>query len=133
MAKQKTYSAAEKRAFKAGMARQYNNDHPLYSYAGTVEYTRYDERGRKDGDPHYGSTVLFRSEEEAKKYVAEHNRRASLGNELVMQAVKAKKVDVYDSAHCTTERAMYKRIQPTRKAPGPMTTYRTLATPTKKK
>lgn len=129
----RTYTSAEKQAFRAGMRSQYNKDHPVFNYAGTVEYTTYDERGRKDGSPRYGRIVYFKTEDEAKQFAAKHKSQTALSNEIVMEAVKAKKVDVYNSSHCTTERAVYKRISPTRKANDPLVTYGNIKTPAGKK
>lgn len=105
---------AEKKAFRAGMAKQYNKEHPKYFYAAATKYTTYNEDGTVLGRPHYGPVQYYKTEDEAKKHVENGNKFQKILNERVLKSVKAKKVDVFDSQKCTIKVAEYKRIKPRR-------------------
>lgn len=113
MAKRK-YSAAEKAAFKRGMAAQYNKEHPKFRYVVADKHTTYNADGSVFGTPYYGKVTFFKTKAEAERNVLERNAAKRLSNSRVLKAVKARKVNVYDSADCCTSFAEYKRIKPTR-------------------
>lgn len=108
-----TYSAAEKKAFRAGMAKQYNTEHPKFSFAAATKETIYWEDGSKYLQPRYGLVSFFKTEAEAKEYVKRTNAENKIRNERVKKAVKAKKVD-FAGGDCVVDVAEYKRIVPTR-------------------
>ena len=64
------YTAAEKKAFRAGMAKQYNNEHPKFGFAAASKHTTYNEDGSIFGSPYHGKVMFFKTEKEAKDYVA---------------------------------------------------------------
>lgn len=113
MAKRK-YTAAEKAAFKRGMAVQYNKEHPKFGYAVANKITNYNADGSVYGKPYYSSLRFFKTEAEAKEAVASSNKLNKLVNDRVLKAVKAKKVNVYNSDDSRTEWTVYKKIKPTR-------------------
>ena len=113
MAKRK-YSAAEKAAFKHGMAAQYNKEHPKFRYAVADKHTDYNADGSVFGTPYYGKVTFFKTKAEAERSVSARNAANRLANARVLKAVKARKVNVYDSADSSTSFAEYKRIKPTR-------------------
>lgn len=113
MAKKK-YSAAEKVAFKHGMAAQYNKEHPKYHYAVANRYTKFNEDGSVFGKPYHGAVTFFKTKAEAEKAVAERNKIHERENAHVLAAVKKKKVNVYNSADSSISWSEYKHIEPTR-------------------
>ena len=108
------YTAAEKKAFRAGMARQYNNEHPKFGFAAASKHTTYNEDGSIFGSPYHGKVMFFKTEKEAKDYVTNVNQRNKSENDRVLKNVKAKKVNIYDSRDCSTSVAEYKKIKPMR-------------------
>ena len=118
MAKRKSnkpkYTAAEKKAFRAGMAKQYNTEHPKFYFAAAEKHTTYNEDGSVYGSPFYGKVFLFKAEKEAKDYVKNVNKENKLANERVLKNVKAKKVNIYNGESCSTSVAEYKKIKPMR-------------------
>ena len=110
--KKSVYSPAEKRAFKAGMAKQYNIEHPMFKFAAAEKHTIFNEDGSVYGKPYYGKVSFFKTEKEAKNYVKSVNQdqQNKLSNERVLKAVKSGKV----GDNCTTSIAEYKRIKPMR-------------------
>lgn len=113
MAKKK-FSDAEKRSFKAGMAVQYNKEHPKFRYAVADKHTTYNEDGSVFGTPYHGKVTFFKTKKEAEQAVADRNKNNQLANKHVLEAVKKKKVNVYDSYDCSTSWAEMKHIEPTR-------------------
>lgn len=110
----KQYSAAEKVAFKRGMAAQYNKEHPKFSYAVADKITSYAEDGSIFTKPYYGKPAFFKTKKEAEKAVEERNKSNHFQNQRVLNAVKKKKVNIYDSSDNTTTVAELKHITPTR-------------------
>ena len=108
------YSAAERKAFRAGMAKQYDNEHPKFGFAAALKHTVYNEDGSVFGSPSHGKVNFFKTEKEAKDYVTSVNKRNKFANERVLKNVRAKKVNVYDSKDCSTSVAEYKRLKPMR-------------------
>lgn len=108
------YTAAEKKAFRAGMAKQYNNEHPKFRFAAASKHTTYNEDGSIFGSPYHGKVMFFKTEKEAKDYVTNVNQRNKSENDRVLKNVKAKKVNIYDSRDCSTSVAEYKKIKPMR-------------------
>lgn len=113
MAKKK-FSEAEKQAFKAGMAAQFNKEHPKFRYAVADKHTTYNEDGSVFGTPFYGKVNFFKTKKEAERAVSESNKHNRLVNKHVLEAVKKKKVNVYDSYDSSTSWAEMKHIEPTR-------------------
>ncbi len=110
----KLFSKEEKKAFKAGMAYQYNKEHPKFGYAASVKRTYFNEDGSVMTKPSYGKVCLFKTEKEARNYVKKHNELKKRNNDFVLKAVKNKKVNVYDSRESSIEYATFKKIKPTR-------------------
>lgn len=110
----KIYSPAEKAAFKHGMAAQYNKEHPKYRYAVADKHTTYNEDGSVYGTPYHGRVTFFKTKKEAQQAVSERNRTNRIANKRVLEAVKKKKVNIYDSYDCSTSIAEMKHIVPTR-------------------
>lgn len=108
--KKSAYSLAEKKAFKAGMAKQYNIEHPMFKFAVAEKHTTYNEDGSVYGKPYHGKVFFFKTEKEAKNYTTSVNQKNKLCNERVLKAVKDGKV----GNDCTTSVAEYKRIKPMR-------------------
>ncbi len=118
MAKRKSnkpkYTAAEKKAFRAGMAKQYNNEHPKFGFAAAEKHTIYNEDGSMYGKPYHGKVFFFKTEKEAKDYVKNVNQENKFANERVLKSVKAKKVNIRNGDDCSTSVAEYKKIKPMR-------------------
>ena len=103
---------AEKKAFRAGMAKQYNKEHPKFSYAAAIKNTWYGEDGSVMGQPCYNSVSFFKSEKDAKAFVAKNNKKNKKRNDNIMKDVKAKKVNTYGGdEQCITAVAEYKKIK----------------------
>ncbi len=110
----KIFSREEKKAFKSGMAYQYNKEHPKYGYAVSVKRTYFNEDGTPMTKPSWGRVNLYKTCEEAKNAVKNFNKERKYMNDYVLKCVKAKKVNIHDSEKSSIEYASCKKIKPTR-------------------
>lgn len=104
---------AEKKAFRAGMAKQYNKEHPKYSYALITKYTVYNADGSIAEKPYYPRVSFYPTKKDAKARADYLNERCKSKNDFVMKGVRAKNLDIKKA--CLTEVTEYKRMKkPTR-------------------
>ena len=108
----KRLSAAERKAFKSGMAAQYNKEHPQYHYAVATKFTKYHSDGSKSYD-YYGKPKLFVTKSSAQKFLSAENSHMKNQNARVLKSVKAKNVDVNSGRNLVCVSKM-KKIKPTR-------------------
>lgn len=100
---------AEKKAFRAGMAKQYNKEHPKFYYALSTKKTVYNADGSLAGKPFYSNVSYYRRKKDAKAQADYSNACAKSDNDFVMKGVRAKNLDVNTS--CFTEVTEYKRMK----------------------
>ena len=110
----KIYSKAEKRSFRKGMQAQYSKEHPLMKYVAYGVNTNYNEDGSMFGTPYSGKKYGFKTLKEAKAVADRNNKDNEYRNSRVMAAVKAKKVNVYNSYDSSTESWRYEKVKPFR-------------------
>lgn len=104
---------AEKKAFRAGMAKQYNKEHPKYYYALSTKRTVYNADGSMTVKPYYSNVFYYHTKKDAKAHADSSNAYAKSKNDFVMKGVRAKNLDI--SKACLTEVTEYKRMKkPTR-------------------
>ena len=96
-----------------GLKAQYNKEHPKFNYAVAEKHTSYNEDGSVMTN-YYGKVSFFKTKKEAERFVADVNKSNSVFNKRVLEAVKKKKVNVFDSYECSTSFAELKHIEPTR-------------------
>ena len=110
----KLFSKEEKKAFRSGMAYQYNKEHPKFRYAVAEKTTYFNADGTVAGKPSYGKVYLYKTQKEAVDSVKKKNSDNRYRNLSVLNSVKNKKVNVYDSYSSSITYASYKKIKPTR-------------------
>lgn len=111
----KEYSKEEKLSFKKGMQAQYSKEHPLMRYVYYVENTYYNAdgsiqgktTGRKYGCPTKRNAQALVDDFNNDDITKNHNSR-------VLKSVKEKKVDIFDSDKCCTQKAFMKKVKPFR-------------------
>ena len=108
----KNYSKAEKRSFFKGMQAQYSKEHPLIRYESVPIYTRYAENGTVSST-FMGKAYGFKTKKAAIASTKKSNDDLILKNSnlRIMKAVKAKKVNTFDSNDCTTEKWITRKVE----------------------
>ncbi len=104
----------EKIAFRKGMQAQFNKEHPLIRYEVFSRDTSYDAKGNINSSYDTGYSMSFRNKKEAMKRLKEANEAERVRNERVMDSVKRKSVDVYDSSKSITTKWFLKKVKPYR-------------------
>lgn len=109
------YSIEERRAFKRGMAAQYNKEHPKVNYETFTVHTHYNADGSIfDRDMTSGGAYKTKAAADADARRA--NKLNKIRNERVWEAVKAKKVNVYGRYTSHTEVVGVKKVNRRAKA-----------------
>jgi len=115
--RKKFKTAAEKQAFKAGIAFQFNKEHPLMKWEIVGTHKSFNHDGSLSSKFH--TRDGYKNYKEAKSVlnrINEPNSQVSLQKKRVLKAIKAKNVNEYDSSDCSyTDYRIEKVSKPYRK------------------
>ena len=94
-------SKAEQRAYAKGRRDQYNKEHPLTNWVVKALHHSFNEDGTPYGKPYSVDGSRHKSLSKAKEAVRAANEREKFRKERVLEAVRKKKVNVYNSYDST--------------------------------